>query len=257
MFAGRHPRALRVRDQRLRHHCRAPRLQPQRQFRSVQELLVDFAAPACRSGADRPARRSKARSNRRRKICSRPRATVSSTIRSKPISSLALVSALPTRFVSTLIRQCIADRGTGRAVSHDAAVRQHVEGRLVVDIFDVRTHQPAWHGWATKSLSTSGKKDPQTGDPRGTHRHLRQLPAELIRLNGLVGESGGGAPGGATRLPSWRGVPATRTAVRAARNRLSPVARRARRVRPADADAATGHRRSGMGCRESTAAPVR
>jgi hypothetical protein len=45
--------------------------------------------------------------------------------------------------------------------SHDAAVRQHVEGRLVVDIFDVKTRQPAWHGWATRSLSTSGKKDPQ------------------------------------------------------------------------------------------------
>jgi len=38
---------------------------------------------------------------------------------------------------------------------------QHVEGRLVVDIFDVRTHQPAWHGWATRTLSTSDRKDPQ------------------------------------------------------------------------------------------------
>jgi len=45
--------------------------------------------------------------------------------------------------------------------SHEVALRQHVEGRLVVDIFDVRTHKPAWHGWATKTLSTSDQKDPQ------------------------------------------------------------------------------------------------
>ncbi len=45
--------------------------------------------------------------------------------------------------------------------SHEVTVRQHVEGRLVVDIFDVRTHQPAWHGWATRTLSTRDRKDPQ------------------------------------------------------------------------------------------------
>jgi hypothetical protein len=37
-------------------------------------------------------------------------------------------------------------------------VRQHGEGRLVVDIFDVRTQQPAWHGWATKTLTTGDTK---------------------------------------------------------------------------------------------------
>jgi len=45
--------------------------------------------------------------------------------------------------------------------SHEVTVRQHIEGRLVVDIFDVRTHQPAWHGWATRTISASAKKDPQ------------------------------------------------------------------------------------------------
>lgn len=45
--------------------------------------------------------------------------------------------------------------------AHDVSVRQLTEGRLVVDIFDVRTHKPAWHGWATKTISTSDRKDPQ------------------------------------------------------------------------------------------------
>ena len=44
---------------------------------------------------------------------------------------------------------------------HDASIRQHTEGRLVVDIFDVRSHQPAWHGWATKTITMSDQKDPQ------------------------------------------------------------------------------------------------
>ncbi len=39
--------------------------------------------------------------------------------------------------------------------AHDATARQQVEGRLVVDIFDVRTHQPAWHGWSTKALAST------------------------------------------------------------------------------------------------------
>ncbi len=49
-----------------------------------------------------------------------------------------------------------------RGTSHDVTVRQYTEGRLVVDIFDVRSRQPAWHGWATKTLSTNDLKDPQS-----------------------------------------------------------------------------------------------
>lgn len=40
------------------------------------------------------------------------------------------------------------------------ADRLYVEGRLVVDIFDARSHQPAWHGWAPKTLRIRDKKDP-------------------------------------------------------------------------------------------------
>jgi hypothetical protein len=33
-------------------------------------------------------------------------------------------------------------------------VRQVREGTLSIDIFDARTHRPAWHGWAKKDLSS-------------------------------------------------------------------------------------------------------
>jgi hypothetical protein len=32
-------------------------------------------------------------------------------------------------------------------------VRQYREGTLSIDVFDVRTHRPVWHGWAKKELS--------------------------------------------------------------------------------------------------------
>jgi hypothetical protein len=44
--------------------------------------------------------------------------------------------------------------------AHDGTACQYVEARLVVDIFDVRSHQPAWHGCAPKTLRTHKKKDP-------------------------------------------------------------------------------------------------
>jgi hypothetical protein len=38
-------------------------------------------------------------------------------------------------------------------------VRQFIEGRLTVDIFDVATHQPAWHGWATRNITEKTQTD--------------------------------------------------------------------------------------------------
>jgi hypothetical protein len=32
-------------------------------------------------------------------------------------------------------------------------VRQYREGTLSIDLFDARSHQPVWHGWAKKPLS--------------------------------------------------------------------------------------------------------
>ena len=39
-------------------------------------------------------------------------------------------------------------------------VRQYTEGKLAIDIFDVKSHQPVWHGWATKRLKSSDTEVP-------------------------------------------------------------------------------------------------
>lgn len=35
----------------------------------------------------------------------------------------------------------------------DIDLRQYREGTLAIDVFDVRTRRPVWHGWAQKELS--------------------------------------------------------------------------------------------------------
>ena len=49
----------------------------------------------------------------------------------------------------------------GGPAVQNVSVQQHVEGRLTVDIFDVATEQPAWHGWATRRITSSVKEDPR------------------------------------------------------------------------------------------------
>ena len=38
-------------------------------------------------------------------------------------------------------------------------VHEFTEGRLAIDIFDVKQRQPVWHGHATKSISSSDQKN--------------------------------------------------------------------------------------------------
>ena len=38
--------------------------------------------------------------------------------------------------------------------------RMYTEGTLGVDVFDGKTKQPVWHGWASKTISTSDRQDP-------------------------------------------------------------------------------------------------
>ena len=42
----------------------------------------------------------------------------------------------------------------------ETSVRQYTEGKLAIDVYDVKNHQPAWHGWATKRLSSEDKETP-------------------------------------------------------------------------------------------------
>ena len=33
----------------------------------------------------------------------------------------------------------------------DTHVRNYTEGKLAIDVYDVKSHQPVWHGWADKA----------------------------------------------------------------------------------------------------------
>ena len=39
--------------------------------------------------------------------------------------------------------------------------RTYTEGTLGVDVFDGKTKQPVWHGWASKSISTADRNNPE------------------------------------------------------------------------------------------------
>ncbi len=42
----------------------------------------------------------------------------------------------------------------------ETSVRQYTEGKLAIDVYDVKTRQPVWHGWATKRLTSEDKQSP-------------------------------------------------------------------------------------------------
>ena len=44
----------------------------------------------------------------------------------------------------------------------ETRVRQYTEGKLAIDVYDVKSHQPAWHGWATKRLTSDDKEAPSS-----------------------------------------------------------------------------------------------
>jgi hypothetical protein len=59
--------------------------------------------------------------------------------------------------------------------ARDVHIRHYVEGRLTVDVFDVVTEQPAWHGWSTKNVTAT--------DPNASRALLREtLTAILARF---------------------------------------------------------------------------
>lgn len=47
-------------------------------------------------------------------------------------------------------------------VTHEQRVQNYQEGKLAIDVFDVETKQPAWHGWGAKRILKSDKNDPAT-----------------------------------------------------------------------------------------------
>ena len=49
--------------------------------------------------------------------------------------------------------------GAYYGVSTDTTVRQYTEGMLALDVFDVASHDPVWHGVATKRIHDSDRED--------------------------------------------------------------------------------------------------
>lgn len=39
-------------------------------------------------------------------------------------------------------------------------VRNYTEGKLAIDVYDVKSHQPVWHGWAVKRIKSSEQDNP-------------------------------------------------------------------------------------------------
>ena len=50
----------------------------------------------------------------------------------------------------------------GARIATETRLRQYTEGKLAIDVYDVKTHQPAWHGWATKRIRSNDKQTPST-----------------------------------------------------------------------------------------------
>jgi hypothetical protein len=49
--------------------------------------------------------------------------------------------------------------GSGMAMGTQTSIRQYTEGSLAIDVFDVKSHQPAWRGYAIKRITSSDKEN--------------------------------------------------------------------------------------------------
>ena len=50
----------------------------------------------------------------------------------------------------------------GMSIGTETSVRQYTEGKLAIDVYDVKTHQPVWHGWAIKRLTSNDTETPSS-----------------------------------------------------------------------------------------------
>ena len=49
----------------------------------------------------------------------------------------------------------------GMNMGTETRVQNYTEGNLAVDVYDVASHQPAWHGWAVKRITSDDKEAPE------------------------------------------------------------------------------------------------
>lgn len=63
----------------------------------------------------------------------------------------------------------------GTHMNTETHVRQYTEGKLAIDVYDVKTHQPAWHGWAVKRITSDDKEAPSSAIKDIVHKVVAQF----------------------------------------------------------------------------------
>ena len=63
----------------------------------------------------------------------------------------------------------------GTTMTTETRVRQYTEGKLAIDVYDVKSHQPAWHGWAVKRVSSTDKEAPSAAIKEVVHQVIAQF----------------------------------------------------------------------------------
>jgi Domain of unknown function (DUF4136) len=58
----------------------------------------------------------------------------------------------------------------------DVDVRTYTEGTLAIDVFDGTTHQPVWHGWASKRVTAHDVKHAAEQIPPAVAAILKDFP---------------------------------------------------------------------------------
>lgn len=56
-------------------------------------------------------------------------------------------------------------------------IRVYQEGTLSIDIFDGKSRQPVWHGWATKAISDADRANPGPAIQKATQKILKRFPS--------------------------------------------------------------------------------
>jgi len=57
--------------------------------------------------------------------------------------------------------------------------RTYTEGTLGIDIFDGKTKQPVWHGWASKTVTSADRNDPSPAIQEAVAAIIKQFPPSL------------------------------------------------------------------------------
>jgi hypothetical protein len=56
--------------------------------------------------------------------------------------------------------------------------RTYTEGTLGIDVFDGKTKQPVWHGWASKSVTSADREDPSPVIKKAVAAIIKRFPPE-------------------------------------------------------------------------------